>query len=200
MNPEQNQYPIDYLNQIAPQQKKPVMNTKIVIALIAGGLLVAVIALFALNSGGAGPVQKMQTLAARLQTLQAVSSKAQKSIKSGDLRSINSNLTIYLTNTNRDIVGPLGKNGVDIKKLDKSIVAAEKGEKLSQTLENARLNATFDRTYTREMSYQLDTIAALMQDIYHSSNSKTLKDFLTTTDGNLQPIKKQLAGFNAVNG
>jgi hypothetical protein len=200
MNPEQNQYPVDYLNQIAPKQTKPTMNPKVLMGLIAGVILIAVIALFALSSGGQGPVQKMQTLAARLQTLQTISSKAQKNIKSGDLRSINSNLTIYLTNTNRDIAEPLSKNNVDIKKLDKTIVTAEKGEELSKKLEDARLNATFDRVYTREMTYQLDTLAGLMQEIYGSTNSKSLKDFLVTTDENLQPIKKQLSEFNATTG
>ena len=80
------------------------------------------------------------------------------------------------------------------------ITASENGEKLKTTLEDARLNATFDRTYAREMSYQLETVAALMKDIYTNTNSKSLKTFLEATDNNLQPIKQQLAEFNAANG
>lgn len=201
MNPEQNQYPIDYLNQIAPEAPKQGMNNKVFFMLIGGGLLVAaVVGFLMLTSGSSGPTQKMQTLAARMTTLQAISSDAQKNIKNGQLRSTNSTLAIFLTNANRDIAEPLKNNSVDIKKIDKTIQTKENGEKLKQTLEDARLNAVFDRVYAREMSYQLDTVAALMSDIYDSTNSKSLKEFLKTTDDNLQPIIKQLADFNAANG
>lgn len=201
MQPEQNQYPIDYLNQIAPEQPKQGMNNKFFFLLIGGGLLVAIIVgILALTSGSNGPTQKMQTLSARLTTLQTISSDAQKKIKSGTLRSTNSTLTIFLTNANRDITDPLSKNGVDIKKIDKSIQTKESGEKLKQTLEDARLNATFDRIYAREMSFQLDTVSALMKDVYASSGSKSLKEFLEKTNTNLQPIKDQLTDFNAANG
>ena len=199
MPPDQNQYPIDYLNQIAPQQQKaPVMNSKLVFVLIGAVILLLIVAVLALSSaGGGGPTQKMQTLAARLQTLQTIADKAQKNIKSGGLRGVNSNLTIFLTNTNRDIADPLGKNGVDVKKIDKSITSKENGDSITKKLEEARLNAVYDRIYASEMTYQLETVAALMKEIYNSSQSKSLRDFLLKTDQNLQPLKKQFADFSA---
>lgn len=202
MQPDQNQYPIDYLNQIAPQQKKPGLSTKMMI-LIGGGVgLLLIIAGFMIFSSGssAGPTQKMQRLAARMTTLHDIASKSQKEIKSGTLRNTNSNLAIFLTNANRDIEDPLSKNGVDIKKIDKSIEEAESGDELRATLEDARLNAVFDRTYAREMAYQLETVQALISDIYNKTGSKSLKEFLKATDSNLQPIVDQLAEFNAANG
>lgn len=199
-NPTQNQYPIDYLNQISAPQPQKTMNSKWVFALIGGVILIAIIAVFALSSTSSGPTQKMQTLAARLVTLQKISGDSQKKIKSGELRSLNSNLTLYLANTNRDIVEPFGKNGVDVKKLDKALTTKEKGDQLTKRLEDARLNAIFDRTYAREMNYELETVTGLMTDIYHGSNSKALKDFLSKTDQGLMPLKKQLAEFNAANG
>lgn len=177
------------------------MNNKLFFMLIGGGLLVAIIVgVLALTSGSSGPTQKMQTLSARMATLQTISSDSQKNIKSGALRSTNSTLNIFLTNANRDIAEPLSKNGVDVKKIDKSIQTKENGEALKAELEDARLNAIFDRVYAREMSYQLETIAALMKEIYTSTGSKSLKEFLENTDSNLQPIKQQLADFNAANG
>lgn len=197
MDPQQNQYPIDYLNQIAPQQPKKSVSNKLFLFIIGGGVLLAIIVgLFLLNSGSGGPNEKMQTLAARLVTLKDISSKAQKNIKSGALRATNSSLTLLLTNANRDIAEPLLNNGVDIKKLDKAIQTKEDGTDLTEKLENARLNAVFDRTYTREMVYQLDTTAALMGDIYERTNSKSLKDFLLKTDSDLQPIKKTFSEFS----
>jgi len=201
MNPDQNPYPIDYLNQIAPEQPKASMGNKLFFILIGGGLLVAIIVgILALTSGNNGPTQKMQTLSARLTTLQKVSSDSQKTIKNGTLRSTNGTLTILLTNANRDIAEPLSKNGVDVKKIDKSIQTKEDGAKLTEQLEEARLNAIFDRVYAREMSYQLETVAALMKQIYNSTGSKSLKTYLEATDANLQPVMQQLADFNAANG
>lgn len=198
MNPDQNQYPIDYLNQIAPEQPKSGMDNKKFFLFIGGGLLAVIIIILVMifSSGSGGPKDKMQTLAARLTTMQDISSKAKTNLKSGSLRAANSNLVIFLTNANRDIAEPLMNNGVDVKNIDKAIAAKEDGTKLKEELEDARLNAIYDRTYAREMSYQLETIAALMGDIYDRTNSKSLKEFLLKTDENLQPIKKTLSEFN----
>lgn len=197
-NPSQSQYSIDYLNQIAPQEKKPGLSNKLFLFIAGGGLLLAiVVGILALSSSGTGPTQKMQTLAARLTTLQTISDKAQKNIKSGDLRSSNSSLTIFLTNANHDIVTPFKNNGVDIKKIDKKITTQEAGTDLIKKLDDARLNAIYDRTYASEMSYQLQTVAALMTDLYKNTKSKSLKDFLVTTDNNLTPIKEQFKTFSA---
>lgn len=200
-NPNQPQYSIDYLNEIAPPSQKPGMSSKLFLFVVGGGLLLAVaVGLMLMTSGGGGPKEQMQTLAARMLTLQTIASESQKTIKSGELRSTNSNLSILLANANRDIAEPLLNNDVDVKKLDKEIVAQENGEELKKTLEDARLNAVFDRTYAREMAYQLDTIAALMGDIHASTKSKSLKEFLINADKNFQPINKQFTDFNAANG
>jgi len=197
MNPDQNQYPIDYLNQIAPQQPKAGMNRNKFLLLMGGGLvLIIVVVVLMLSAGGGGPKDKMQTLAARLVTLQDISKKAQPNLKSSALRATNSSLTILLTNANHDITDPLKINGVDVKNLDKNIQAKEDGTELRDKLEDARLNAIYDRTYAREMTYQLETTAALMGDIYDHSNSKSLKDFLLATDTNLQPIRQSLSDFS----
>jgi hypothetical protein len=82
MNPDQNQYSIDYLNQIAPQPKKPGINNTLFLAIIGGAVVVALIVGALMLSKGTGPTQKMEMLAARLTTLQTISTKAQTNIKS----------------------------------------------------------------------------------------------------------------------
>jgi lipopolysaccharide export LptBFGC system permease protein LptF len=202
MYPDNNppQAPIDYLNQIAPQPKKPGINKSALIVVVLGiGLVLAIVIGFVVFATGSskGPKTSTVTLAARMQAMQTVADKSQKNIKSSSLRGINSNLIIFLTNANRDIATPLTAAGLDVKKLDKTIVAKEKADPITADLEEARLNAIFDDTYAREMSFKLTTISLLMEDIYKSSKSKTMKDFLVTTDENLQPIKKQLDEFNS---
>jgi len=195
----QQQYSIDYLNQIAPQQKKPGLNNRMFFLIIGGGLILAIIvgALTLFSGGNSGPTQKMETLAARIKTLQTISDASQVNIKSNNLRSINSTLDILLTNAYHDITTPLTNNGIDIKNIDKKITATESGDALTQKLTDAKLNAVFDRTYASEMNYQLNTVFILMQDIYTHVNSKSMKDFITTTTTNLQPIQKELDSFDA---
>ena len=201
MQPDQNEYPIDYLNQIAPEQKKPGLGNKAFFMIIGIGVFLAAVVgvLMLLSSGGgASSSEKLQTLSARMQTLQKISDTSEKSIKSSKLRTTNSTLNLFLTNANHDIEDPLLKNGVKPSALDKKIVGKENGAEMIATLEDARLNATFDRIYAREMSFQLNTLASLMKEIYTTTKSKSLKEFLVTTDNNMKPIRTQLAEFNAV--
>lgn len=194
------QAPIDYLNQIAPAPKKPGLNKRALLAVIIGISLVLVLVvgfLMFISNGSQGPKKSTVVLTARMQAMQEVADKSQKNIKSSTLRSINSNLLIFLTNANRDIATPLAASGLDPKKLDKAVVAKEKADPIMADLEDARLNAVFDDTYAREMSFKLTTVSLLMQEIYDTSKSKSMKDFLVTTDENLQPIKQQLDAFNS---
>jgi hypothetical protein len=194
----QPQYSIDYLNQIAPKPQKKGLNNRLFLMIaVGGGMLAIIIGALMLFNGGGGPTTDMQHLAARIESLGKVSTSAQKNIKSNSLSGTNSNLTIFFTNADRDIATPLKNNGLDIKKLDKTIVTAEAETDLSAKLEDARLNAVFDRTYAREMSYQLATVQALMKKIYNSTNSKSMKDYLSTTNTNLTPLIQQFNDFSA---
>ena len=84
--------------------------------------------------------------------------------------------------------------------MDAKIVAAESEEPVLEILENARLNAIYDRTYAREMAYRISTIISLAEDIKLSTNSQSLTKFLDTTIDNLSPTQKALDEFNATNG
>ena len=167
--------------------------------MIVGILVILLIVTFAVTGlsrmGGASSGTKLQSLAARLTTLQDIAEDARPHIKNNQLRATNSSLNLHLANANRDIAEPLSANGINIKKLDKSIVAREDGTKLASTLEDARLNAIYDRTYAREMGYQLNTTLLLMDDIAESTKSKSLDAFISTTKANLEPIEQQLDDF-----
>lgn len=199
MDPTQNQYPIDYLNQIAPAPQKTGPNRKFFMVFVGLGVLAfIVVSLVIFSNLSTGPTNDMQRLAARLATLKTVATAAQPTIKSSQLRSTNGSLIVTLSNANRDIVAPLTKAGIDAKKLDKTIVASENGDKLTAKLEDARLNAVYDGAYSREMSYQLSTTLSLMNKIYNGASSQQVKDFLLATDKNFEPLKKQFDDFNPI--
>jgi hypothetical protein len=208
MYPDQSQPPVaptpppDYLNQIAPQQPKHpnfVIGPKL-IALIAGALVIIVIIIaVVINVLVSNARQPLQRLSARLTSTSTVVSGAQGTLKSSQLRSLNSSLSLYLTDINRDISTPLTSAGVDVAKIDDKITAQESSATLTERLEDARLNAIYDRTYAREMAYRLDTLITLMKQIIASTNNSRLKTFLEATYPKLEPTQEAFADFNEAN-
>lgn len=195
---EQPQFSIDYLDQIASPPKKPGLKDNLFPIVVIAGLIIAVlVGLLAVLGAGGDNKNDMMRLALKLQTLQAISDSSQKTIKSSDLRSTNGNLSLFLTNTNREVMPPLQADGIDPAKPNPKIAATENGDDLKAKLEDARLNVVFDRTYAREMSYELETLAALMQQIEKNNKSRSFKEVLATARTQLEPLRKQFAEFTA---
>lgn len=190
--------PTDYLNQIAPQApKKALFTFGIKQMILIGVALVVLVSILAIvvNGIAGGKKEPLEHLAARLNATQVVVNDAQVNLKSSELRSLNSNLKLYMTNTNRDIAAPLLAVGINTAKPNKSIVASEATTALSARLEDARLNAVFDRTYAREMAYQLSTIMTLINQDYKATRNVQLRTFLKSAYDNLQPTQESFANF-----
>lgn len=195
-----NPIPSDYLDQIASPQQKPGMGNKLFLVVIAGAVLLVIFLVIAIFSSlGGSKAVSTERLALRLQTLQKVSQDSQKILSSSALRSINSNLKASLINANRDIAKPLKAAEIDLKKADKELATSENGTKLKAVLEDARLNATFDRTYARELSYQLETTTVLMNRLLATTKSASLKTFLQVTLKDLVSLQKQFSQYSSAN-
>lgn len=190
---------LDYLNQIAVQapKKKPFFINKLV--LIGGGLTIAVVIAIIIANVISSGIKPIERLAARLVATSGIVDDSTSKVQSSQLRTFNGNLKIYLTNTIRDITPILTKQNININKLNPKATSAESNTSTLATLEDARLNAVYDRTYAREMSYKLATIIALIRQISGSTGNKDLKTFLDNADTNLDPIQKQFSDFNAAN-
>ncbi len=193
------QFSGDYLNQIAAPAPVKTINPVFLWGLIGGLLLLAVVVLIGVSSASSGPsASSLTAVGAKLANLQTVSEGARKNIQSSELRTLNSSLYLSLTNTNRDLAEQLKKQ--DIKLTDKknaSVTAsAKETEELQGRLEDARLNAVYDRTYAREMLYQLRTLHSDMGILYKKSRNNDLKEILNTADNNFNPVIEGLASFN----
>lgn len=191
--------PANYLDQIASQApKKSLFKLGPRLFIIIGVPLLVIVLIFSLvlNLTTSARKEPLETLAARLSAIQKVVAAAQPNLKSSTLRSQNSSLNLYLTDLNSDIAEPLKNNGVDVSKLRESVVAKESTTDLEARLEEARLNARFDRTYAREMAYLLDTTVTLTKQIYSSTNSPSLETFLEATYNNLEKAQQTFADFN----
>ncbi len=190
--------PVNYLSQISVvedkkfnfAQKKPMLIGIFAIICI---VLAIIISILPKN------VSPMTQLAARLVATNEVAVSSSANIKSSRLRSINSNLKMYFTNTTREIKPLLIKNDINIDKLGSSATSKESTTKMMENLEDARLNGVYDRTYAREMAYKLSTIITLYKQIYKNTGDKALKTYLTTAQTDISPIQVQFAEFNADN-
>lgn len=201
MNPS-SQPPLDYLNQIAPSApKRPLFQLNIKTILLLGVVLIVIIAGISAISGliGDSQTKPWMHLSAKLTTTQDIVTEASGNIKNGQLKSTNSDLKLYLANTTRDIETPLTNLGINTKKLSSDVLAAESSEAVLARLEDARLNAKFDSTYAREMTYQLANVLTLLQQLHQSSGKAETKAFLQTAYNSLVPLQQKVANFSASN-
>jgi len=193
--------PVDYLNQIAPQQSKQSRFSGLPLKLaLIGGILILVVIILAVTLNAVSSAQRtpVETLAGRLATTEKIVQESQKKLKSSQLRSVNSGLAIYFTNTNRDIATPLTNLGISAAKLSAGVTEKETATAtaINTRLENARLNVDFDRTYAREMAYQLDTLLNVMQEVSDTTQSASMKTFVAGAYTNLQPAQQAFAEFS----
>lgn len=192
MDPNQ-QYPIDYLNQIAPPEPKSPINPRLlyVAAGLIGALVLVGILVFALSATRGRPVNNLVTLAAELKMIEGVAKSQHATINSRSLRSINGTLKVILADANREIAPLIPTD----KPKQASIAPDDNG--LKNRLNDARLNAVFDRTYAREMTYQLERIAGLAKSVSQTTESQATKDVLNRMGRSLTPLRSQLASFTA---
>ncbi len=199
MNPPNGQVPLDYLNQIAPQApKKPVFALNLRTIIFGAIGIVALIVIIASIAGALSGSSKepWQRISARLDATTVVVDGASRNIKNSQLRSINSDLKLYLTNTKRDFTEPLANLEIETAKLPEKIVAEENGTGITERLEDGRLNARYDSTYAREMSYQLATILSQLQKLYSTNISAKTKATIQTAYDNLLPTYKSVSEFS----
>lgn len=195
--PSGEQYPVNYLNQIAPEQPKkglPKPNLKLA-TLILGGILIITLLAMLISTLTARP-DIDRTISARLSQTTSIVDESHKKIKSGHLRSLNGSLKIMLTNANRDMAIFIKAKEDSSSKSSATSAEQEEANRDKETLENARLNAEFDRVYAPLMAYRLETIKTHLQTAHENSSNTEYKEFLETTINNLDPIYEQLAQFN----
>jgi hypothetical protein len=199
MNPQNGQTPLDYLNQIAPEAPKKTVFALNFRTVIMGAIGVIILIIIIATVSGAitnGQKEPWQRFSARLNATTTVVDSATGNIKSSQLRSVNSDLKLYLTNTKRDLSKAMAALDVNTEKLPAKIVAEENGTGITERLEDGRLNAKFDSTYSREMTYQLATILSLLQQLYSSNVGPQTKELLKTAYDNLLPTYNTVSEFS----
>lgn len=196
----QQEYSIDYLNQISGGYKPPSSGPSKIVLIIAGAVGVISLLIFAMLIFSSGPSagDKAADVYLRLQTLESLTSDNKKELRNNDLRSINSGLNLQLSNVISDMEEPLSSVNVNPKTLSKTRKSEETTYKttIQEGFDDAVLNVQLDSIYTREMSYQLATLRSMIQSTYRATNSKSLKEFLISADEQLAPFTDKLSAFS----
>lgn len=197
MDPKHYQYPVDYLNAIA-NDTKPKRNN-LLFFVIGGGTLVVAAAIFLiLGSLTNRTAATLPTAYLRVDALATTTSSYQSTIRSSQLRAINIDLGNYLVSTKAALANQLKQQNTDPAKLDKSLQTTQAAatKDITEQLDDAKLNAVFDRTYAREMSYQLEKVAIMLTSASKATSRSSAKTALSTARTNLESVKKQLDDFS----
>ena len=192
--------PLDYLDQIAPVEntnKKIGFNLKTIFAILLATILLAVILMVATNSITSEREERWQHLYSRLESLSEIVEDSSSKLKDGQLRNANSNLKLYTASTTSDLTTQMEAKGISSKKISDSITAAESNEAILEELEDGRLNAKYDSTYAREVSYILETTLSLLKKISTSDNSSSGREFAQSAYDNLEPIYTIISEYDA---
>lgn len=194
--PNGPQYSIDYLNQIAPKQSNSGMSNKLFFIIIGIVVFLAMIVGAMVFSSGSDNTDKVLTLAIKTGQLQTITTGANERITSNKLQVTNSSLDLHLNNIGRELAEPLLAEGVNLEELIESSIEGGDNAELLETLDEARLNAVYDRVYAREMSYELAVMFALVSEIEIETTDPDILKTLADLRKNLTPIREELAGFN----
>jgi hypothetical protein len=194
------QYSVDYLNQIAPTQKKST-NRFAVIALIAGVLLATIVAVFVLaNAGPPDFSTQAKGVQARITTLQTVADGQQTHLNENAISEANSSLSSALTSMNTELSAIMKAKG--LKATDAAKATVTKTEKtyaiaLVKKLDDSYQRGTLDRTYAAQMTYELTVLRSQLNRMKNTANSKSVTAYVDSAVTNIDAILKAYDAFSA---
>lgn len=192
------QYSVDYLNQVAGGSTTGSNSIDkkfiFIIAGVVAALIVAAALLFMQPKAAADnkPVRLYTTLI----DTEKSTSKSGKLLKSSQLVSINSSMRTNIINAARDMEEPLTATGQKPASLKSAANKAPyHDEKFAAALEDARLNAVYDRVYANEINTKLKYIIAYMEAIKKSTSSKKMKTFIDKNLPSMKTVQKAVDEF-----
>ena len=152
--------------------------TKRTLLLIIGGLVAVIGGGFMLFASGDNSNQLQQRLSVRQDTTLNLLADGQKNISDDDLAKVNSELYLILLGDDTALTSALKTAG--LKKVDKTIKAAEADTESFEALTAARLNAQYDSVYLNVLIRKLESLQALLKEVNSNTRSRSLKAAVAT--------------------
>ncbi len=196
----QPEYSIDYLDQISAPQKRIIAPNPLVLLGVIGVGILAIIGfgIMIFSSSGTSGTDRVASLNLRLATLQKIADTQQRNLRDNELRSTNAALSLYLSNTARDMKDPVAALGITDKTIPKNLTTTESKltSDINAKFEEAKLNVMLDRSYAREMTYQIGVLRSMMTSAYKNTSNQKLKATLETSDPSLAQVAKNFESFS----
>lgn len=162
--------------------------------LVAGGLIISIIiAIILLISSNQNSISTpAQHLMVRYSNLQAVLSndKITRNLKSQDLSNIVTSFNLTSITDYNDLSTAL--SGQIPEKTSESITAAESDATTLQNIEDAYLENKLDTVYADTLIKKIDSLRALIAEIYGLTKDQKLKTTLVSVDEHLRTTKQKL--------
>lgn len=137
---------------------------------------------------------QLQRLSARLNTTQQIIDDSQRSVRSGDLRKISSDASILTAGSIAQLREPLANAGMGTISAD--VLANEADTATLEALEAAKTGGRFDQVYARALDQKIDTLIALMREIYDNTRSESLREALDASYRDYAALSEQLKALN----
>lgn len=187
-----------YLDEISAPAVQKTISPLILWGLIGGGLLVVGIFMMMLfSSGGPSTSERLTDFLYRVQSLKELVSQSDENLQSSKLRAANSGLSSVLSGVQTETSTLLsGASEKIATKPPKGSAILTEYEQIDAKLEDARLNVAFDRTYAREIVYQITKLRTEMSVIYDDSSSAELRTFLESADEDLKALSSDIEKIN----
>ena len=163
--------------------------------LIVGSLVIlaVIVAAFLLFGTRDNSGVLRERLSARQTVTLSVIADGQKNISGEDLGKLNSEVSIVLKSDDAALQAALKAAGT---KPDKKITASEADTDSVTELKTAKLNGQYDSKYRSILNQKLESLQALVKELYGSSKSKSLKATLNVEYGHLDTYLNQLRALN----
>lgn len=193
MDPQQP-LSVGYLDQIAPTKQNQFSKKTMIIFGIIAVIVVILAGYFALSTFNEPSSSRSDVLRYRLATVNNISQGAQDNLIGSDIRSTNATLMSFAKNSAQLY------DAQDIK--SKKPTKPEQAEldlqsNLNKTLEDARLNANYDRVYVREMTFQLNTILEALTYLQSTTSNQQQKAAYGDSAAELQIIIDEFNSISA---
>lgn len=174
-----------------PVAQKPSGFDKKIIFVVIGIFLALLVGIALMMLGrGTDTGDLLARAVVRQQNLLALTSEAQKNIRSADLLKVNSDAKIFLASDLLLLQSLMQEAGT--KGASKEVVASESDPESAERLSQASLNGRYDAAYTAVLSQKIDAQQALLREIFGKTNNPASKQGVSTVYEKLENIQKQL--------
>lgn len=189
----------EYLNQIS-MKSRPTKKSKsgifaskfFWIGVVGVAVLILIMIIGGILSGARGSNKdRLFALILHIDNTSEVIGKYQPSVKSSNLRSDSSSLSVILSDTSKDLTNyATEKYNFKVKDVSKSITEEETLAKdgLMNELFEAKINGNLDRVYAHKMAYEISLIATREKQLLKSTSNEILKNALNKSYSSLDVL------------